>query len=493
MKLRSMFLPMVMIAGFHTSCTQSDSSDDDSDESSSETDKDSDCEAADDCVDTSSVVSGSLAIVTEETSSYSVSSQSNVQIVTTDGEIKPFVSTLQINGGASLKEAKNFVAEKTIVNQYDGSIFIVLTDDQPSGGFDDCSILRVVAGEKEMVCVAPKTNIFGFHDHNNNNFTDKTELFYVKFDGEGNAFFMAQTDSQRDNDESPQIYKIKASSSKPVSIAKESDVFIRGMDANAEGALFYWTEGKEGGEPTGTDIVQVFIIKPDGDKIELPAPNSSANTTKMLFFATDRFGGLMYCPEIDQMSEHHIYKLSFDSDYAITQTLNMTEQEEGGYSEISWPVMPMVDNKGRLFIRANKSSDTDDGAPHLYMYTVIKSGSKYSSTQEMISGESEVVGIFSIVGEEVFYSAHDGDESDMFFRKKTLGKDDSIDLEIDGVVTKLSPDSKGNMLSTFCDDDDDGDCSFAVVEPDASDVVVTDGLDGVKSMSATGAVAPKAL
>lgn len=433
-----------------------------------------------------STIVGALAILTVDTDDPGPSfedSDTNLIIVNQDNSLRTFSSSLQIETNESAGLIKQgFTADLARINPVTGDIFVILTEGQ-TGPWSECSILKAAKDAAEYSCVVDKTNIYSFYDNNNNNQQGQLrQKFYIKFDGLGNSFYMAQTDAERDSDTSPKIYKIPATgAANTVHVEVGSNRFIRGMDANRAGALFYWTLATE-----GEDLVEIKIVRPDGVPVDLPPADSQNRTTKMIFFAVDRYDGLIYCPEIHSTSHHHIYKLAFDAQYAVTQTLNMTEDEPGGPSQISWPASPKLDNTGRLFIRANESTETGDNAPHLYVFNITKTNDLFSSTMAMVSDISEQVQSYTRAGDDVFYDGFMiGDESSRFFYKRPIAGGTQTDLRTslqNTALTKLTDDSESNTLLIACDPVTLGSCKWGSITPGSNTVSVTSGLGKVRDL-----------
>ena len=395
--------------------------------------------------DENTVLAGSLAFITVDDAPYldDSSSLNNVRVVTDDNKLAPLENymTLNINQAESTSLAgQQFDVSSTKINPFTQDIYFVLNHPVASktGGEVDCWLLKVKNGEKVSKCVALGASVESFYDHDRSQYFELSELHDLKFDEGGAVYFLGYPNGQQPESSFKSLYKL-GNDENLTMIADESE-FIHGFDVNRAGVVFVWGDA----DPFYPDFSKksdekfISIYKTDGTKVtKVTLPNinpedSNVMITRILFFTVDIWDGLIYAPEQDARSDHFIYKLTFDKDFKIDQTVALSKVSDSDLNtEISWPFLAKKDKDGRVFGLASPSGYGDpfpgedinvEPIFHLYQFNLSQgSDGNFSSTKKVITGFNENVEAYEVIDSWIYYYGNIRDTSDRFFRKRPVG------------------------------------------------------------------------
>jgi hypothetical protein len=416
----------------------------------------------------------------------------NLAVIDKDEVVTPLTSSLQIqirkeeetslNLNKVDENLRDVVIEKSEINPHNQNLYLVVE-------VGDCELLRVPMDGSPTKCVVPEMDIRGYFDHDRSEHFALSHKFYLKFDKNGNTYFLGNDDlNSREAD--PKIFKLDAADQLTVIVNKASVEAIRGFDVNSDGAVMYWGNVNSGG-----DQIFIRVVPPDGVSETTIDTTSVPKVTRMLFFAADQFGGLIYTPELDQMSEHHVRKVVFDSQYREVENFSLTVAEGNSLSStISWPILPKFDSAGRLFFLAGRNTEVDPGQAdefadglinHLFMITLQRQNEDFTFTSAEITSNDENINFYEVVADTVFFFGQTR-AGTQFFRRKDVGggATESVGDQTTN-ITMLAKDSDDTLFYTSCDKNDSTRCKLHRILSEEPTVLTVDDVGPVECVQPT--------
>ena len=424
---------------------------------------------------------GALAIATlapDSSTNFSALDNSNIVLVNKNAEVVPLSGNLAIGANLSGEETL-FVGSE--VNPYDGFLYAVKYI-PPSRGpaSSECTIFRLKSPDEQAECIAQGIWVSEYYEHDRSQYYRYSKKQLLQFDQSGHIYFLGHENGIV-NDDPRRIYKIPQGAATP-EVWVDNTQWIHGFDVTPDGVVFYW-----GDIDAGQDPKFIKWKMKDGTLKDL----GIVDATRILYFATDHFGGLIYAPELDQRSDHHFYKISLDSNGEVEQSLELTTGS-GGSSFFAWPILAEFSDDSILYVMASQSGSDDlfnDGSQneeqifHLFEFTLTQSESgQFSSSFKVVSASNENNQNFALTEKQITYVGKMRNQTQQFVKQINISTNQASLLELGNKpIEQIRSDSSARILFSACDSGEN--CDWGVLYQDQANPTILKDLGSIATMS----------